>query len=64
MWFLLDWTVDDIPEDKDDDKGLLDHQACTQQGEATDIMNPVKMLVYNLSGMAVRTSHSVLGWQR
>ena len=64
MLFLLDWTVDDIPENKDDDKGLLDHKACTQQDEAIDKMNWVKMLVYNLWGMAVRMSHSILGWWR
>ena len=64
MLFSLDWTVNNIPEDRDNDKRLLDHQAGTQQCEDTDKMNPVKKLVYNLWGMAVRTSHYILGWWR
>ena len=63
MLFLLELTVDEIPGDRDEE-GLLDHQACTQQGGATDKMNPVKILVCNIWGIAVRMSHSILGWWR
>ena len=45
MLFQLDWTVDDITGGRDDNKGLLDHKACTQQDGATNKMNPGKMLV-------------------
>ena len=64
MLFPLDWTETDIPEDGDNGKRHPIQQACTPQGEATDKTNPVKMLVYNLWGVAVRTSHSILGWWR
>ena len=64
MLFLLDWTETDIPEDRDDDKRLPDHQLYTLQGEAAEKSNPVKMFLYNLTGVAVRMSHSILGWWR
>ena len=54
MLFLLDWTDTDISEDRDNGNRLSNHQACILQGDAADKMDPVKMLVYNLWGMAVR----------
>ena len=34
MLFLLAWTETEISEDRNDDRGLPDHQACVPQGEA------------------------------
>ena len=63
MLLPLDWTEAEIPEDRNNTRHP-DQQASTEQIKATDKTKPVKMLVYNLWGMAVRMSHSVLGWWR
>ena len=45
MLFQLAWTEIDIPEDRDVDRRLSDHQACMPQGEAVKQVRPMKMLV-------------------
>ena len=64
MLFLLAWAETDIPDDRNDDRGLPDHQSLHHRVKAAKQMSPMKMLVYNLWGMAVRMSHSILGWWR